>query len=339
MIETLIQVLVFLVQALIVFLVIAGVLLLIAALAQKNTKRKGLQLENLNEHYEGLKIQLLQFAKTKKDLKQALKSIAKDHKALSQRKERPILFVLNYKGDLKASGNSALREEISAILEVSSPKDEVLLKLESSGGMVAPYGLAAAQLSRLRAAQIPLTVAVDEVAASGGYLMAVIANKIIASPFAYIGSIGVAAPMPNVHRLLKRMDIDYKDYTAGEYKRTLGFFSEPTEKGEQKFIEQLEQIHAQFKDHLRLYRPNLELSKVATGEVWLGQKAKELNLIDEVMVSDDYIRSKVSEGYLALSLRLERPKNLIEKLSQTASACAEAATEKAIELLSKRNFF
>jgi serine protease SohB len=202
---------------------------------------------------------------------------------------KPRLFVLRFEGDLQASSVEQLRTEITAVLTLAGPADEVVICLESPGGAVHGYGLAASQLDRIRAHGIPLVVVVDKVAASGGYLMAAVADRILAAPFAVIGSIGVLAQIPNVHRLLKKHDVDVELLTAGKYKRTLTVLGENTEEGRQKFIEELEDIHALFQEFVGSRRPQLDMAEVATGEVWYGDRALARNLIDELCTSDEYL--------------------------------------------------
>lgn len=199
------------------------------------------------------------------------------------------VFVLHFEGDVSASEVEHLRTEVSAVLTLATPEDEIVICIESPGGMVHSYGFAASQLSRIRARNIPLTVAVDRVAASGGYLMAAVANKIVAAPFALIGSIGVVAQIPNVHRLLKKNDVDVEILTAGKYKRTLTTLGENTEEGREKFIEELEDVHALFQEFVVGNRPDLDIETVATGEAWYGSRARSLGLVDELATSDEYL--------------------------------------------------
>lgn len=228
---------------------------------------------------------------------------------------RPRLYVLDFVGDLRASGVRALRDEITAVLQVAREGDEILLRLESPGGVVHGYGLAASQLERIRSRGIRLTIAVDKVAASGGYLMACVGHHIIAAPFAIVGSIGVVMQIPNVHRLLKRHDIDVELHTAGEYKRTLTVFGENTDEGRAKLREELADTHALFKAYIATHRPGLDLDRVATGEHWFGQRALELGLVDELRTSDDYLIEKVA-GYDVFQVRLQMPRPLVERLTQ-----------------------
>ncbi len=199
------------------------------------------------------------------------------------------VFVLQFEGDVSASEVEHLRTEVSAVLTLATPQDEVVICIESPGGMVHSYGFAASQLSRVRARNIPLTVVVDRVAASGGYLMAAVANKIVAAPFALIGSIGVVAQIPNVHRLLKKNDVDVEILTAGKYKRTLTTLGENTDEGREKFIEELEDVHALFQEFVVGNRPDLDIDAVATGEAWYGSRAISLGLVDELATSDEYL--------------------------------------------------
>lgn len=273
-------------------------------------RRERLEVRRLNERYEEMAHSLRrQLAQGKKARKQLEKTLKQQRKARDKSGgERRRVFVLDFHGDIKASHVDNLREEVTAVLNVAEAEDEVVVRVESPGGLVHGYGLAASQLARIRARGIPLTVAVDKVAASGGYLMAVVADRILAAPFAIVGSIGVVAQLPNFHRLLKKHDIDYELLTAGEYKRTLTMFGENTEEGRHKFKAELEDTHALFKQFIHQYRPGLELDKVATGEHWLGSQAKDLGLVDQLQTSDDYLleRSRDSQ-LLQLSFHHKRP--------------------------------
>lgn len=228
------------------------------------------------------------------------------------------LFVLDFNGDMKASSVDNLREEVTAVLGQARPEDEVVVKLESSGGMVHSYGLAASQLDRIRRKNIALTVCIDKVAASGGYMMACVANKIIAAPFSLVGSIGVIAQLPNFHRLLQKHDIDFEQVTAGDYKRTLTVFGENTEQGRQKFRQDLEEIHSYFKDYVKSHRASVEIDRVATGEVWLGSRAQELGLVDELMTSDEYLTGQVEQDIHVYQLRYRKHKSLHERIGMAA---------------------
>ena len=207
------------------------------------------------------------------------------------------VYVLSFTGNIMASAVEQLREEISFLLQIALPSDEIVVRLTSPGGAVAQYGYASSQLLRLRQAGLNCTVCVDTVAASGGYMMAAAAQKIIAAPFAFLGSIGVVASVPNFHRVLQRNEIDYYLLTAGEYKRTVTPFAEVTEEAREKFQADLSAIHQAFKDHVTQYREGLDIEQVATGEYWLASKALELKLVDELLTSDDYLHSKMEEGY------------------------------------------
>ncbi len=225
------------------------------------------------------------------------------------------VFVLDFNGDIRASEVDLLREEISAVLSFAADNDEIVLRLDSAGGMVHTYGLAASQLERIKSASIKLTICVDEVAASGGYMMACIADKLIAAPFAILGSIGVVAQLPNFHKVLKKHGVDYETFTAGEYKRTVTMFGENTEKGKEKFIEEIQDTHLLFKEFVAQARPCIDIDKVATGEVWFGRRAIDHHLIDELNTSDDFLMSlcKTADVY---QVRYELKKSFSDKLSE-----------------------
>lgn len=285
---------------------VAAVLIVIAASAQIAQRRRDdgghIEVTKLNEQLEEnsltLRESVLEPAVFKQQQKAERKREKAEAKALAKRIKKgedveaehsKRVYVLDFDGDIKASEVEALREEITTVLAVATDKDEVMVRLESGGGMVHSYGLAASQLQRVRDQGVPLVVCVDRVAASGGYMMACIADRLLAAPFAVLGSIGVVAQMPNFHRLLKKNDIDFELLTAGEYKRTLTMFGENTDKGRQKFIEDLEDIHELFKSFVAEHRPQLDLKTVANGDVWFGRRALEQALIDEISTSDEYL--------------------------------------------------
>lgn len=242
---------------------------------------------------------------------------------------RPRVFVLAFEGDLAAHAVASLREEISAVLQVARKDDEVLLRLESAGGLVHAYGLAASQLTRIRARGLRLTVAVDKVAASGGYLMACVADHILAAPFAVLGSIGVVAQIPNFNRLLKKNEIDLELHTAGEFKRTLTLFGENTDAARAKFREDLEDTHALFKSFVAEHRPVLDLARVSTGEHWFGTRAAELRLCDELRSSDDYLLQRVEDADV-FEVRYHVRKPWSERLGLGMARLASAFGRKAL---------
>ncbi|MFY3325119.1 protease SohB [Vibrio fluvialis] len=258
-----------------------------------------------------------------KEVKKAAKSGELDTK------RDPHLFVLDFHGSIDAKEVTSLREEVTAILAVAQQGDEVLLRLETGGGMVHGYGLASSQLDRLKAAGLPLTIAVDKVAASGGYMMACIADKIVSAPFAIVGSIGVVAQLPNFNKLLKKHDIEFEQLTAGEYKRTLTMFGENTDKAREKFKEELEETHVLFKDFIREHRSDLDLEKVATGEHWFGTQAKALGLVDEIKTSDDLIVD-ACKNKTVLALHYVQKKKLTAKLAGVAGEAADSVFLKLI---------
>ena len=245
---------------------------------------------NLKQVVLDPEVRKLETKSEKKQAKQEQKERKKEAKEGLDPKTR--VFVVEFEGDVQASGVAGLREEITAILSVAAESDEVVLKLESPGGLVHSYGLAASQLQRIVDRNVALTISVDKVAASGGYMMACIGKKIIAAPFALLGSIGVVAQVPNFHRLLKSKEIDVEVLTAGEYKRTLTMFGENTDKGREKFVEELEDVHTLFKDFVADHRPQVNIDEVSTGEAWYGKRALERNLVDELVTSDEYIYDK-----------------------------------------------
>lgn len=332
----------FLAKVITIVIAIGFVAGLVAAAGSKNRKRgdKGhVEVVKLNDRFKhmthALKQAALDDAERKADAKaekkqekaeqaekkKALKAQAKgDGKPKDSDKKR--VFVLDFNGDIKASATDSLREEITAVLSLARPSDEVVVKLESGGGLVHSYGLASSQLARIRDRHIPLTVCVDKVAASGGYMMACVADRILAAPFAVLGSIGVVAQLPNFHKLLKKNNIDFEMFTAGEYKRTVTMFGENTKKGRDKFVEDLEDTHILFKEFVSEHRPQVEIDKVATGEIWFGRRAQSVKLIDELKTSDEYL-VQLAEKADVFEVSFVHKKSLPEKLGMATEGAVD----------------
>lgn len=325
----------FLAKTVTVVVAIVAIAITIATLAMRKRAQGGqLKLTHLDERYremqdtmrltkmKPLQQKLWHKAQKKKDKQEA--KTAKQQAKLGHApvQEKPTIYVLDFKGSMDAGEVSSLREEVSAVLAVAAPGDEVLLRLESPGGVVHGYGLAASQLQRLRDKKIPLTVAVDKVAASGGYMMACVADRIVAAPFSIIGSIGVVAQIPNFNRLLKRNEIDVELHTAGEYKRTLTLFGENTEEGREKFREDLNETHVLFKQFVHQMRPSLDIDRVATGEHWYGTQALENGLVDAISTSDDLIIERMN-AHQVIGVRYARRKSVMSRFTDSASASVE----------------
>ncbi len=274
-------------------LVVIGIIAVLGAIARSSRKGEAgpghLRVKKLNERWQKTTAAMKHVLLGRKALK--AERLEQKKRVASEAKEtRPRAFVLDFSGNIRATQVSGLTEEVSAILEVARPQEEVVVRLKSPGGIVHGYGLAASQLERLRAANLSLTIAIDEVAASGGYMMAVVGSRILSAPFAVVGSIGVVAGFPNFHRFLKRRDIDFELITAGRFKRTITMFGENTDEGRRKFQEELETAHTLFKSHIAQYRPKLDLDLVATGEHWYGREALDLGLVDALGTSEAYLR-------------------------------------------------
>lgn len=327
-------------------LISIGIFIVAVMALVANGKRKdkpgSLSITKLNESYDAMKADLEGQLLDKKDLKNKEKEKKKqeklDKKAQkkksgneSEEKIKKRLYVLDFDGDIKASAVDSMREEITAILSLAQPHDEVVVRLESGGGMVHGYGLAASQLQRIREANIPLTICVDKVAASGGYMMACVADKIIAAPFAILGSIGVVAQVPNVHRLLDKSLIDVELHTAGKYKRTLTMLGKNTDEGREKFKQDLEDTHGLFKRFVSGQRPQLDIESIATGDTWYGSEALDNKLVDAVMTSDAYLVSNLADKDV-IQVAYKQPKKMAERLGLSILSAFE---HKALAWISK----
>ncbi len=314
--------------------IVIAIIVVVAMVAngKKKSRPGDLVVTKLNDGYDAMKAELdlqLLDKKAAKAAEKAKKKQAKlDKKAAKNTKEdvaevKKRLYVIDFDGDIKASAVASMREEITAILSVAQKTDEVMVRLESGGGVVHGYGLAASQLQRIRSAGIPLTVCVDKVAASGGYMMACVADKIIAAPFAILGSIGVVAQVPNVHRLLDKGLIDVELHTAGKYKRTLTMLGENTDEGREKFKQDLEDTHGLFKSFVAEQRPALDIEAIATGETWYGRQALDNKLVDSVMTSDAYLVENYAQADV-IQVAFKQPKSMAEKVGLSVFNAVES---------------
>ncbi|MCC5884355.1 MAG: protease SohB [Halomonas sp.] len=328
----------FIIQMSILTILVVMVIVVVARIKSESGGRTRLRVEELNERLETRRRRLAVAATEPGGRKRLLKAFRRDDKGRSRKgrsqpeEERRTVWVLDFHGDIKATGVDRFAEEISSVIATANEEDEVVIRLESPGGLVHAYGLAAAQIDRLRDAGLRITVCVDKVAASGGYLMACAADHLRAAPFAVLGSIGVVAQLPNVHRLLKRHDIDVELLTAGEYKRTLTVFGENTEEGREKFQSDLENIHALFKRHVAERRPALDIEAASTGEVWYGRDALNKGLIDALGTSEAYLVSRMQNARV-VSVRLETRHPMGAKLGMAVSKGVEGGVERVFERL------
>ncbi|NGO88833.1 MAG: protease SohB [Halomonas sp.] len=337
MAEWLVEMGTFLLQTTLVLAAAAALLMLVMRSKESPSSGLRLQVESLNDQRRArgrrLRVNTTEQGARKKLIKafrqeeKARQKAAKQGKSPSDAVQK--LWVLDFHGDIKASQAETFAQEVSAVIDVASASDEVVVRLESAGGLVHAYGLASAQLDRLREAGLTTTVCIDKVAASGGYMMACTAHHIKAAPFAVIGSIGVVAQVPNIHRLLKRNDIDVELLTAGKYKRTLTILGENTEEGREKFIDDLENTHRLFKSFVASHRPDMDIEQLATGEVWYGSEALEHKLIDSVGTSEAYLVERMADAQV-YRVKLEPPKTMGRRFGLAVSAGIENALVKAL---------
>ncbi|ATY80270.1 protease SohB [Aeromonas veronii] len=314
----------FLAKTVTFLLAIGAIILMIVSTRQPKARKGELVVTDLSSELEQGQFALKSALASKAERKVLEKQQKEEQKKRAKAgDERSRLFVLDFNGSMDAKEVASLREEVSAVIGVAQPGDEVLLRLESGGGVVHGYGLAASQLQRLRDRDIKLTVAIDKVAASGGYMMACVADKILAAPFAIVGSIGVIAQMPNFNKLLKKHDIEFEMHTAGQYKRTITMFGENDDLGREKFREELAAIHERFKAFVAEHRPQLDIDQVTTGEHWLASQSKGLGLVDTLCTSDDYLLAQASH-HKVIGISYRKPKSLTQKLGQQGAQALEA---------------
>ncbi len=326
------------VSLLLLAVLVFAILGIVSALSKKDKKSKEPKviIQSLSKVYHDRELGL-----RKKINKYAAKKWLKSKNKLNKKNkpsDKPILFVLDFKGDVKASATQQFRELIDVLLlHHQDTPCEVLLRIDSPGGMVNQYGFASAQCQRLTQAGIHLTIAIDRVAASGGYMMACVADQILAAPFAVVGSIGVIFQLPNFHRYLDKHNIDVELLTAGDDKRNLTMLAKNTDEDREKCQEQIEEVHALFKNHVANERPQCDMERIATGRYWYGTQAFELRLVDKLITSDDYLLSKYSSHQL-YHLSMSSKKDWKKSLSHDGSALLQKASQWIERLSSDRLF-
>ena len=329
----------FLLKVITVLLVILIPILMISSSTKhrKETDKGRIIVKNLSDKLEEIGVTLKSAEMDPKAYKSFLKERNKKKKKEIKGKSKEIVYVLDFKGDIQASAVGKLKQEINAIIASQVKCKEVVIKVESGGGSAYAYGLCAAELKRLVDNKIKLTVCIDKIAASGGYLMSCVATKIVAAPWAIVGSIGVIAQLPNFHRLLKKLDIDIEMHTAGKFKRTLTTLGENTKQGREKFISELEDLHVVFKDFVKENRSKIQVAKVSTGEVWQGEKAKKLGLIDEIGTSDDYLL-KLASKFKLLEIQYFEKKPFTARIGSAAEVIVEKGIYKILDIFNKDRF-
>jgi serine protease SohB len=331
MVEFLFEYGLFLLKVITFVVAIVVVLVLAMGLSGKNGLQHDLSIDSLNDKYSDMRNMLRQAVLSKHEWKAVAKADKKAEKAKGKSapegdNARKRTYVINFDADIRASAADSLREEVSAVLSVARPVDEVVVGLENPGGTVHDHGFAASQLQRIRGKDIPLVVIVDKVAASGGYLMACVANRIIAAPFAIIGSVGVIAQVPNFSRVLEKQGVDFEQVTAGKYKRTVTMFGKNTDEDRAKLKEELEEVHHLFKSMVAHYRPELDIERVATGEHWYGTQAIELGLIDAIGSSDDYLMSAITDSDIyAITFKGKQP--LFQRIQQSMMSLGDSVAD------------
>ena len=322
----------FALKALLIVAALGGLAFLIARLARSGEERdREIKVRSLDERYDDMRDALNAELLDKKERKALAKARKKQAKAAAKarRDGEPgkRVYVLNFKGDLRANAVKQLGMEIDAVLTVARAEtDEVVLRLESPGGTVTGYGLGAAEILRLRVRKIRVTASVDQVAASGGYMMACAADRIVAAPFAILGSIGVVAPVPNLHRLLKKNEIDFEEMTAGEYKRSVSVLGEITPAGREHFRGKLDDTHGAFKAHVKRCRPNVDIDRIANGDTWLASEALGLGLVDEIATGDEYL-FRARESARLYEVSTETRKTLLQQILSGLGVAAQRAAD------------
>ena len=254
---------------------------LLSALSGGSKKKEGFDIDLWNSKNHSNIGQVMKVMKTK----------PADTLQNYYRPDKSNLYYLEFEGDIQASEAAKLKQEILVCLQVAKPTDVFLILVESSGGSVSNYGDLYSVMEMIKKRGHTLWVAIDRVAASGGYLISLPADKIFATPFALIGSIGVLSEVPNFGGLLDKYGVKMEEYTAGERKMNISMFRENGEEQKEHHRKKLGKIHELFKAQLVKYRGGLiekkgvDIGELMEGDFWMGENAFELGLVDELKSS------------------------------------------------------
>ncbi len=229
----------------------------------------------------------------------------------------PRLAVLRFQGlrDLNASGDQRLSEAIDEVLVNRDHFEEAVVIIDSPGGTTHGYGHAYALLERLSASGLKVTACIDRIGASGGYLMALPADRILAGPFAIVGSVGVVAGIPNVKRLLEEKGVSYRLFVAGDKKRVVHFADDDGPEVREYMDEKLAGIHTQFLQAVEKHRGDrVKLDEVRSGDHWSAEESVEkgLGLVDELQTSAEYLLERNREVALVM---IERRVDITERFA------------------------
>lgn len=283
------------------------------------------------KYIEPKKIKLIQLnQQQEKHDKALIKVIGKSPGILSSIKNvigksegivRKTAVLLSFNGDINATEVIEFGRAVSMIVQMKDLVSEVYIIINSGGGVVNGYGLLASEIERLHYSEIETYALIDQVAASGGYMAACVANHVVAAPFAYIGSIGVVSEMPNFNQILSDNGINIEQHTAGKSKRTVTPLGKITDEDRNEFKKKLERIHRSFINHVSHYRnindaDENKNSIIFSGDYWIAEETVELELglVDEISTSQEFLLDKMKE-YNIIEITFQENKTKKSKLS------------------------
>jgi protease-4 len=239
--------------------------------------------------------------------------------------------VLELFGLLAGNRKIATYIELLNTLEKNSSVKSVIVSVDSPGGLAAASDYLYSAVSRL-AAKKPVVAFISGSGTSGAYLISCAAHKIVALPSAAIGSIGVISSRPVLERFLEKIGVHVTVTKSGPLKDMGAFYREPTEEERQKEQELINSYLEYFIKVVSKGR-HMEESRVgdlATGEVFLGEKAKAIGLVDEVGDFDTALDLAAQLGRVRRRFTYARPRRgFAERL---ASRLSISFVEETLEL-------
>jgi len=209
----------------------------------------------------------------------------------SRLKNDPSVNVLRLYGVIGGGsrlGGAALNDAgLAPVIEKAFAKGKpkaVALVINSPGGSPVQSSLIGARIRRLAEEKdIPVYAFCEDVAASGGYWLATAADQIYVDPSSVVGSIGVISASFGFHELINRYGVERRVYTAGEDKSMLDPFRPEKPEDIERLKKLQKVIHDNFIEQVTSRRgTRLVRDDIFTGEIWVGQEAVDLGLVDGI---------------------------------------------------------
>ena len=216
----------------------------------------------------------------------------------------PHTAIIDIKGEI-GDGEAVNAEDTVASLQSAFENKNtkgIILRINSPGGSPVQAGIINDEITRLRKLhpKVPIYAVVEDICASGGYYIAVSADKIYVDKASIVGSIGVLMDGFGFTGTMQKFGVERRLLTAGTNKAMLDPFSPVNPKHKAYAQQMLDDIHQQFIDTVRQGRGERlkETPEIFSGLFWTGEKSIELGLADGLGSTDSVARDVIKEENL-----------------------------------------